>query len=179
MLFRSRRKFGAEARRADRTCSLAPPAADDIPGAAPVPRLPPSPAVPRGLQLRLLLHLRVRGGEQREQGHRGLQRHGRHGRPLGVPAALLQQRQLPTNQEMNGGTDGEDATSNNSWPVLITTKPLRSMRKLSMMFPIPSDRKTPDQSPSSMLSHLLVSSGFDGSTELCIFRCMQIIPFEL
>ena len=46
-----------------------------------------------------------------------------------------------------------------SWPVLLTTKPLRSMRKLVMMWPIPSDRKIPDQAPSSMLSHLLGHEG--------------------
>jgi len=46
-----------------------------------------------------------------------------------------------------------------AWPVLLTTKPLRSMRKLTMMFPIPSDSKTPDRAPSSMLSHLLGHEG--------------------
>ncbi|KAL3920123.1 MAG: hypothetical protein SGILL_003418 [Bacillariaceae sp.] len=46
-----------------------------------------------------------------------------------------------------------------SWPVLLTTKPLRSMRKLVMMFPLRSDRKTPDRAPSSMLSHLLGHEG--------------------
>jgi secreted Zn-dependent insulinase-like peptidase len=46
-----------------------------------------------------------------------------------------------------------------SWPVLLTTKPLRSMRKLVMMWPLPSDRKTPDRAPSSMLSHLLGHEG--------------------
>jgi insulysin len=46
-----------------------------------------------------------------------------------------------------------------SWPTLLTTKPLRSMRKLVMMFPIPSDQKTPDQAPSSVLSHLLGHEG--------------------
>ena len=45
------------------------------------------------------------------------------------------------------------------WPVLLTTKPLRSMRKLVMMFPIPSDQKDPDQAPSAFLSHLLGHEG--------------------
>ncbi len=53
---------------------------------------------------------------------------------------------------------GEES-SDSPWPVLLTTKPLQSRRKLNMMFPIPSDRKTPDQSPSSMLSHLLGHEG--------------------
>jgi insulysin len=46
-----------------------------------------------------------------------------------------------------------------SWPVLLTTKPLRSMRKLVMMFPMPSDRRVPDKSPASVLSHLLGHEG--------------------
>jgi insulysin len=46
-----------------------------------------------------------------------------------------------------------------SWPVMLTTKPLRSMRKLVMMFPMPSDLKVPDQSPSSVMSHLLGHEG--------------------
>ena len=50
-------------------------------------------------------------------------------------------------------------SSNSPWPVLLTTKPLRSMRKLNMMFPIPSTLKTPDRSPSTMLSHLLGHEG--------------------
>lgn len=45
------------------------------------------------------------------------------------------------------------------WPVLLTTKPLRSMRKLVLMWPLPSDRKNPDRSPSSALSHLLGHEG--------------------
>ena len=57
---------------------------------------------------------------------------------------------LETQQEHEGDSP---------WPVLLTTKPLRSMRKLNMMFPIPSARKTPDQSPSTMLSHLLGHEG--------------------
>jgi len=52
-------------------------------------------------------------------------------------------------------SSGDDS----AWPVLLTTKPLRSMRMLNMMFPIPSDRKTPDRAPSSMLSHLLGHEG--------------------
>jgi insulysin len=56
-------------------------------------------------------------------------------------------------------TETSNGDSNRSWPVLLTTKPLRSMRKLNMMFPIPSDRKTPDRSPSAMLSHLLGHEG--------------------
>jgi insulysin len=44
-------------------------------------------------------------------------------------------------------------------PILVTTKPVRSMRKLVLMFPMESDRKIPDQSPSSFLSHLLGHEG--------------------
>ncbi len=47
-----------------------------------------------------------------------------------------------------------------SWPILVTNKPIRSMRKLVVMFPVPSVHKVPDQSPVSLLSHLL---GYEGS----------------
>uniref|UniRef100_A0A7S4QE70 Peptidase M16 N-terminal domain-containing protein n=1 Tax=Ditylum brightwellii TaxID=49249 RepID=A0A7S4QE70_9STRA len=46
-----------------------------------------------------------------------------------------------------------------SWPVLLTTLPLRSMRKLVLLFPLPSVRKVPDRSPVSILSHLLGHEG--------------------
>eukprot|EP00934_Nitzschia_sp_Nitz4_P005395 Nitzschia sp. Nitz4//scaffold243_size29414//11200//15047//NITZ4_008058-RA/size29414-augustus-gene-0.12-mRNA-1//1//CDS//3329543837//5385//frame0 len=47
-----------------------------------------------------------------------------------------------------------------TWPVLLTTKPLRSMRKLVLMWPMPpSDKRYPDQSPSMILSHLLGHEG--------------------
>lgn len=46
-----------------------------------------------------------------------------------------------------------------SWPVLLTAKPLRSMRTLSLLFPLPSVWKVPDQSPVSVLSHLLGHEG--------------------
>lgn len=46
-----------------------------------------------------------------------------------------------------------------SWPILVTNKPIRSMRKLVVMFPVPSVYKVPDQSPVSLLSHLLGHEG--------------------
>ena len=46
-----------------------------------------------------------------------------------------------------------------SWPLLVTNKPIRSMRKLVVMFPVPSIYKAPDQSPTSLLSHLLGHEG--------------------
>eukprot|EP00980_Cylindrotheca_fusiformis_P005083 scaffold1080_cov195-Cylindrotheca_fusiformis.AAC.1 len=46
-----------------------------------------------------------------------------------------------------------------SLPILVTNKPLRSMRKLVLMFPMESHRKIPDKSPSSFLSHLLGHEG--------------------
>jgi len=50
------------------------------------------------------------------------------------------------------------------WPVLLTTKPLKSMRKVVLLWPIPSnDNRMPDQSASSMLSHLLGHEG-EGSS---------------
>ena len=45
------------------------------------------------------------------------------------------------------------------YPVLLTTKPLKSIRKLVMMFTLPSDRKTPNRSPSSFLSHCFGHEG--------------------
>ena len=42
-----------------------------------------------------------------------------------------------------------------TWPVLLTTKPLSEMRKLVVYFPVPPTYSTPDNSPTSMLSHLL------------------------
>jgi insulysin len=46
-----------------------------------------------------------------------------------------------------------------SWPMLVTNKPIRSMRKLVLMFPVPSTCKVIDQSPVSLLSHLLGHEG--------------------
>lgn len=46
-----------------------------------------------------------------------------------------------------------------TWPALLTTNPLKSFRKLSLMFQIPSDRHNPDQSPVNVLSHLLGHEG--------------------
>jgi len=45
------------------------------------------------------------------------------------------------------------------WPVLLTMKPLRSMRKLALNFPLPSTQKCVDQSPERILSHLLGHEG--------------------
>ena len=51
-------------------------------------------------------------------------------------------------------------TLQGGWPVLLTTNPLKSYRKLNLMFQLPSDRRNPDQSPIHVLSHLL---GHEGS----------------
>jgi insulysin len=48
------------------------------------------------------------------------------------------------------------------WPLLYIVKPVRSMRRLTMMFPMPATLKSPDQSPSSILSHLLGHEGPSG-----------------
>lgn len=45
------------------------------------------------------------------------------------------------------------------WPVLVTTKPIKSVRRMVMMFPLPPTEKHPDQSPTSILSHLLGHEG--------------------
>ena len=52
---------------------------------------------------------------------------------------------------------------NGQWPVLITTKPVRSVRRLVLMFPLPPCHLNPDQSPSSVLSHLLGHEGPNSS----------------
>jgi insulysin len=46
-----------------------------------------------------------------------------------------------------------------TWPVLLVTKPLVSMRKLALMWSLPSDRRTPDGAPTALLSHLLGHEG--------------------
>lgn len=51
--------------------------------------------------------------------------------------------------EIQGGT----------WPFVYTVKPLQSMRKMVLMFPLPPVQHIPDQSPVSMLSHLLGHEG--------------------
>ena len=47
----------------------------------------------------------------------------------------------------------------NALPSLLTVNPVRSMRRLVMMFPLPPDHKNPDRSPISVLSHLLGHEG--------------------
>ena len=46
------------------------------------------------------------------------------------------------------------------WPVVVTTKPLQAVRKLVLFFPLPPTWNKPDQSPTSVLSHLF---GHEGS----------------
>jgi len=45
------------------------------------------------------------------------------------------------------------------WPVLLTTRPLQSVRKLFLYFPLPSTSNLGDQSPYSVLCHLLGHEG--------------------
>ena len=47
----------------------------------------------------------------------------------------------------------------NKWPILLTVNPLRSMRKLSLNFPLPSTQQFVDQNPERILSHLLGHEG--------------------
>jgi insulysin len=53
----------------------------------------------------------------------------------------------------------QPAFQNGVWPVLLTTKPVRSMRRLVLMFPLPPTHLHPDQSPAAVLSHLLGHEG--------------------
>lgn len=45
------------------------------------------------------------------------------------------------------------------WPLLLTTRPLQSVRKLYLNFPLPSIRELGDQSPFSLICHLLGHEG--------------------
>mmetsp|Transcript_13704 Transcript_13704/g.19589 ORF Transcript_13704/g.19589 Transcript_13704/m.19589 type:complete len:962 (+) Transcript_13704:2-2887(+) len=47
----------------------------------------------------------------------------------------------------------------NTWPILLTTLPLQSVRKLYMYFPLPSVKQYKDQSPYHIISHLLGHEG--------------------
>lgn len=47
----------------------------------------------------------------------------------------------------------------NQWPILITVKPLRSMRKLTLNFPMPPTRHLLQKNPTRLLSHLLGHEG--------------------
>lgn len=51
--------------------------------------------------------------------------------------------------ELQGGT----------WPVVVTTKPLQSVRNLDLHFPLPPTYRDPDRSPTSLLSHLFGHEG--------------------
>jgi len=48
---------------------------------------------------------------------------------------------------------------NYQWPILITLKPLRSMRKLTLNFPLPPTRHLLRKNPTHVLSHLLGHEG--------------------
>jgi insulysin len=45
------------------------------------------------------------------------------------------------------------------WPIILTTRPIQSMRKLFLYFPLPSTRELGDQSPYAILCHLLGHEG--------------------
>ena len=53
--------------------------------------------------------------------------------------------------------------NNNTWPLLITTLPLRSTRKLILLFPLPPTRHIPDADPINLLSHLIGHEGYGSS----------------
>lgn len=48
---------------------------------------------------------------------------------------------------------------NHQWPVLLTVKPLQSMRKLTLNFPVPPCRNLFNRNPTNLLSHLLGHEG--------------------
>jgi insulysin len=47
----------------------------------------------------------------------------------------------------------------NAWPILLTTSPLQSIRKLFMYFPLPSVKEFQDQSPYNIICHLFGHEG--------------------
>ena len=88
---------------------------------------------------------------------------------LSVLKSDLDKKVPDHNQAMRPGAwYGSDAAKNDgelkshpasSWPYRYTIKPLRAMRKLNLMFPLPPVSHMPDNSPSSVLSHLLGHEG--------------------
>lgn len=50
-------------------------------------------------------------------------------------------------------------SSNLPWPFVYTVRPLKAMRKMVLMWPLPAVSHIPDQSPTSVLSHLLGHEG--------------------
>ncbi|KAL9181418.1 hypothetical protein ACHAXT_010223 [Thalassiosira profunda] len=69
--------------------------------------------------------------------------------PISVQAAEKVQHRPAFRPELQGG----------KWPVIVTTKPLQSVRKLVLMFPLPPTWHIPDRSPTSLLSHLFGHEG--------------------
>lgn len=63
----------------------------------------------------------------------------------------------PFRPDVNNYINNNPASS--SWPAVLTIKPVRSMRQLVLMFPLPPVFTTPDRSPSAILSHLLGHEG--------------------
>ena len=45
------------------------------------------------------------------------------------------------------------------WPVVVTTKPIKDIRKLVLYFPLPPTWRSPDRSPTQALSHLFGHEG--------------------
>ncbi len=45
------------------------------------------------------------------------------------------------------------------WPVVVTTKPIKDIRKLVLFFPLPPTWRSPDRSPTQALSHLFGHEG--------------------
>ena len=69
--------------------------------------------------------------------------------PIAVKAAETVEHRSAFRPELQGGT----------WPVVVTTKPLQSVRKLVLHFPLPPTWHIPDRSPTSLLSHLFGHEG--------------------
>ena len=70
------------------------------------------------------------------------------------PVSIQAAQSVKHNSAFHPGLQG------GKWPVVVTTKPLQAVRKLVLFFPLPSTWNKPDQSPTSVLSHLF---GHEGS----------------
>ncbi|KAL7552322.1 hypothetical protein ACHAWF_015546 [Thalassiosira exigua] len=69
--------------------------------------------------------------------------------PVSIQAAETVEHRSAFRPELQGG----------KWPVVVTTKPLSSVRKLVLHFPLPPTWNVPDRSPTSLLSHLFGHEG--------------------
>lgn len=69
--------------------------------------------------------------------------------PVSIEAAESVIHNSAFRPDMHGG----------QWPVVVTTKPIKDIRKLVLFFPLPPTWRSPDRSPTQALSHLFGHEG--------------------